>query len=143
MLTNEYIVNKYWVEYCHKNDADLIRNAMVQFHIETESIITKLKSKYIQIRTEEKETEGIFDYRLSKSDIFNLSTSTVECSTYDQFLDVIINYLWEITEKNLGVIKELLKTEIQDDYTNAFNNLKTNILVVTNKDKVRELTTKN
>lgn len=99
MLTNEYIVNKYWVEYCHKNDADLIRNAMVQFHIETESIIIKLKSKYIQIRTEEKETEGIFDYRLSKSDIFNLSTSTVECSTYDQFLDVIINYLWEITEK--------------------------------------------
>lgn len=137
--TNDYIINEYWLNCCQRNDEEVIRKAIVQFHIETESIITKLKSKYIQIRTEEKQTEGIFDYRLYERDFLLLSLATVKCSTFDEFLDIIINRLWEITEKNLSVIKGILRTEIMEDYTNAFDNLRTRISVVKNRDKLREL----
>lgn len=139
IISNEYVINNYWTNFINDEDAEIIRKAIAQFHIETESIIGKLKNKYIQIRTEEKKTEGIFDYRLYEQNLWMLSIETVECITFDEFLDIIISFLWKLTERNLLMMKELIKTEILEDYTNAFNNLKFAITNVSNKNKLRDL----
>lgn len=139
ITTNKYTIDQHWLKFCQKKDAEIILNGITKFHAETESIITKLKSKYIQIRTEEKQTEGIFDYRIREGDMLLLTLATTKCTTFDEFLDVIINYLWEITESNLVKIKKILETEIAEDYTNAFNNLKLCISDVSDKNKLREL----
>lgn len=139
ITTNDYIVNKHWTNSVNREDAEIIRKAISQFHIETEAIISKLKSKYIQICTEEKETEGIFDYRLYEQDLLFLSLEIAKCNTFDEFLDVIITFLWKLTENNLLVMKKTIKTEILEDYTTAFNNLKANIVTVSNRNKLRDL----
>lgn len=139
IITNDYIVNKHWSNTVNHEDAEIIRKAISQFHIETEAIISKLKSKYIQIRTEEKKTEGIFDYTLYEKNFLLLSIETTKCNTFDEFLDVIIAFLWQKTEKNLLVMKDIIKTEISEDYTTAFNNLKATITNVSNRNKLRDL----
>lgn len=139
ITTNEYIINNHWIAGASNENDKIIIKAISQFHIETEAIINKLKSKYIQIRTEEKNTEGIFDYRLYERDLWMLSLETTECYTFDEFLDIIIAFLWKVTENNLVVMKEVMKTEILEDYTTAFNNLKSAIATVSNRNKLREL----
>lgn len=139
ITTNDYIVNKHWTNAVNREDAEIIRKAISKFHIETEAIISKLKSKYIQICTEEKKTEGIFDYRLYEQDFLLLSIETMKCNTFDEFLDIIIDFLWKVTESNLTKMKKIIKTEILEDYTTAFNNLKSAILTVNNKNKLRDL----
>ena len=139
IITKEYLVNERWTGYVNCEDAELIRKAISQFHIETEAIIDKLKNKYIQIRTEEKKTEGIFDYRLYSENLIVLSLEATNCNTFDEFLDIVISFFWEITEKNLLIMKDIINTEILEDYTTAFNNLKSKITVVSNKNKLREL----
>ncbi len=139
IITNEYVVNKYWTNSVKKEDAEIIRKAISRFHIETEAIINKLKGKYIQIRTEEKQTEGIFDYRLYESNLLLLSLKVAECNTFDEFLDIIIAFLWQTTENNLLAMKTIIKTEILEDYSIAFSNLKSAIINVSNRNKLRDL----
>lgn len=139
ITTGEYVVNKHWINCVNSGDAEIIRRAISQFHVETEAIISKLKGKYIQIRTEEKKTEGVFDYRLYEQDFLILSIAAAEYSTFDEFLDGIIAYLWGITERNLCLIKDIIKSEILENYTNAFNNLKSAVAHISNKNKLREL----
>lgn len=139
IITNEYIIHNHWLNGTGSGNGKIITKAISQFHVETETIINKLKRKYIQIRTEEKETEGIFDYRLYDPNILMLSLETTECNTFDEFLDIIIAFLWEKTEDNLTKMKEIMQTEILEEYTIAFNNLKSAVATVSNKNKLREL----
>ena len=139
ITTNEYIINKYWISGVNNENDKIISKAISQFHIETEAIINKLKSKYIQIRTEEKNAEGIFDYRLYGQDFVFLSLDTDKCTTFDEFLDKIIAFLWRKTEDNLKAMKQILKTEILENYANAFSNLKAAIATVSNRNELREL----
>lgn len=139
ITTNEYTVNEHWVNSVNCEDAKIIKKAISKFHIETEAIIYKLKNKYIQICTEEKKTDGIFNYRLYEDDLLFLSIKTNDCNTFDEFLDIVIAFLWKITEANLVAMKDIVKTEILDDYTTAFNDLKSGITSVSNRNKLREL----
>lgn len=137
IITNQYIINERWNK--DKEDAKVVTEAIVKFHIETEMIINKLKSKYIQVQTEEKNKEGVFDYRLYEQDLWMLSIDTAECNTFDEVLDIIISFLWRKTEDNLDRMKTILKTEILDEYTKAFANLKNEIATITNRSMLRDL----
>lgn len=98
-----------------------------------------MKGKYIQIRTEEKDTEGIFDYTLYEWDMLPLTLQLQDVVTFEEFLDVVINYLWQITEKNLSEIKRIIKEEIAQDYNNAFEELKNAVSKISNKAQLRDL----
>ncbi len=137
--TGKYIIHRHWVEYVHPNDLEIIEKAITAFHIKTEAIIAKLKGKYIQIRTEEKITEGIFDYTLDDWDMLPLTLQLQDITTFEEFLDVVINYLWQITERNLGEIKRIIKEEIAQDYDNAFEELKNAVSKISNRAQLRDL----
>jgi hypothetical protein len=137
--TNKYTINPHWLNYVSNIDIKIIENSIINFHFATETIIKKLKGKYIQIRTEEKETEGLFDYRLYEGDMLEIAISADLANNFDEFLDIVINYLWTITEKNLCQIKQIIKSEIIQDYHNAFEDLKNSIVEISNKSVLREL----
>lgn len=44
ITTNNYTINKHWLNSCQGNDLEIVRKAIAQFHIETESIITSIIS---------------------------------------------------------------------------------------------------
>lgn len=137
--TGRYIIHQHWANFANSEDLAVIQEAITVFHIKTEAIIAKLKGTYIQIRTEEKVTEGVFDYTLSDWDMIPLTLQLQDVATFEEFLDIVINYLWQITEKNLCKIKQIIKEEIAQDYNNAFEELKNAVSKISNRAQSRDL----
>lgn len=137
--TGKYVLHPHWENYAYPQDLNVIEKAITDFHIKTEAIISKLKGTYIQIRTEEKVTDGIFDYRLDDWDYLNITLQIQESATFEEFLDIVINHLWQITERNLCEIKKIIKNEVAQDYNNAFEELKVAISKIRNKTQLRDL----
>jgi hypothetical protein len=121
---------------------DSIVEAITMFYRETEEIISDLKNKYIQIRTEKKMSEGCFDYCLSESDFIKISMIAQESLEFEEFLDKIFEYFWKKTEENLIFMKTKIRDEIAYRYVNAFKNLKANLEIIEPKIKIRELNRK-
>lgn len=137
--TGKYIIHQHWTNYANLEDLAVIEEAITAFHIKTEAIIAKLKGTYIQIRTEEKNTEGIFDYTLHDWDMLPLTLQLQDVLTFEEFLDIVINYLWKKTEINLCEIKRIIKEEIAQDYNNAFEELKNAVSKISNRVQLRDL----
>lgn len=135
----KYIIHPHWSKYAYPKDLEVIEEAITEFHIKTEAIIAKLKGTYIQIRTEEKNTEGVFDYTLNEMDMLSLTLQLQDVTTFEEFLDIVINYLWKITERNLCKIKQIIKEEIVQDYNDAFEELKNKVSKIGNNIQLRDL----
>lgn len=135
----KYIIHPHWSKYAYSKDLEVIEEAITEFHIKTEAIIAKLKGTYIQIRTEEKNTEGVFDYTLNEMDMLSLTLQLQDVTTFEEFLDIVINYLWKITERNLCKIKQIIKEEIVQDYNDAFEELKNKVSKIGNNIQLRDL----
>lgn len=138
-INKEYIIPGAWIQFTKPEDKKILTNAFREFHVNTEEILTKLKSDYIQIRTESKGEKGIFDYRLTEADYLKIGCDVDNIKTFEEFFDIVITYLWEKTEINLEKIKYVIKNEIQQDYMRAFNDLSNNIMDLNNKTIVREI----
>ncbi len=140
--TGNYIIDSYWIRNTDISDQTIITSAIVDFFVETETIISKLKEKYIQIRTEEKDTDGLFDYRLQNVKFNCIVGIAYNLESFEEFMDIIISMMWEITEDNLMHVKEVISTEILEEYNTAFSILKTKIVDIKNKKISRELVQK-
>lgn len=138
-INKKYIIPETWSEFTESEDRTILCNAFGKFHSETEKNLAKLKSDYIQIRTELKGERGIFDYTLTEADYFKLACSVDNISTFEEFFDIVITHLWQKTEINLENIKYVIKNEIQQDYMKAFKELRNNITNLNNKTIVREI----
>ena len=57
-------------------------------------------------------------------DYLNITLQIQEGATFEEFLDIVINHLWQITERNLCEIKKIIKNEIAQDYNSTFEELK-------------------
>ena len=101
--------------------------------------MAKLKEEYIQIKTEIKGDKGIFDYRLTDTDYSCIAIYADDIKTFDEFFDLVIALLWVKTEKNLENIKNVIKSEIQQDYIEALGSLRNSLFVLKNKTILREL----
>ena len=138
-LNKTYIVPSHWIQFAGSEDKQILCKAFGEFHSATEKILAKLKSDYIQIRTEIKGEKGIFDYRLTDVDYSKIAYYADNIKTFEEFFDMIISYLWQKTEINLENIKYVIKNEIQQDYMSAFGNLRNAIAILKNKTITREL----
>lgn len=138
-VNKTYIVPSHWTQFVGCNDKKILCNAFGEFHCKTEKILSKLKSDYIQVRTELKGEKGVFDYRLTKEDYDEIACYADNIKTFEEFFDMVITYLWSITERNLENIKYVIRNEIKKDYMDAFSDLRNAISGLSNKTIVREI----
>jgi len=101
----------------------LVKEAIIQFNKEIEQLIFTWRNELIQISTEEKPTQGIFDYSLKEADIRMLQTYLTENITLEDFIDILFEYLWGITERNLSKMKTIINEDISVQVNNAFEKL--------------------
>lgn len=120
----DYVVNERWM-YTIKDSSmrKKIKEAVVEFNKEIEFIIDNWKNNLIQVKTEEKPTKGIFDYSLNESDVRMLQTYLTENISLDEFIDILFDYLWKITERNLKKMKTIINEEISVQINDAFEKL--------------------
>ena len=119
--SNSYEVNERWLFKTHStSDREKIKSAIIEFNIETDGIIEYLRKTLIQISTEEKPTKGIFDYSWGTAQINSLQTLLTENIIFEDFIEKVFEYLWDVTERNLAIMREVIRNEIKQKYINAF-----------------------
>lgn len=101
----------------------LLINAIVEFNKETDGIIEYLRKTLIQVCTEEKPSEGVFNYSLDESMVNYLQTLLTENSEFEEFIDKVFDFLWSMTESNLNKMKEIIRDKIKQKYISAFAHL--------------------
>ena len=134
--SGEFELNTMWnCNDINDDDNRLILHAIESFTNETDAIIEDLRTKYIRIRTEKTNTEGIFNYIISEEEYGRIFESSNSFDEIDEFLNYMFDFLWVKTEANLAKMKELLKGEIKDRYEKAFLTLKNSISEVKDRNK--------
>lgn len=126
-------------EQLHGKEQETLKNAIIQLNIDTEKIISDLKSKYIQVRTEQGHEEGVFDYCITSYEFDQLFDVASNISELSDFIDYVFEYLWEKTEINMTKMKRLLKVDILEQYRTAFNTVKAIIDNLEHKEKAKSL----
>ena len=117
-------VSRRWLAKVRNgSDREKLKAAIIAFNRETEGIIEYVRKTLIQISTEEKPTDGIFDYSWDDSNLKTLQTFLTENCEFDDFIDQVFEYLWTITERNLEKMKEVIRNEIKQKYIDAFARL--------------------
>lgn len=135
----KYHYNEEWTYNVSNDDLDVLERAFGKFYVSTESIMKKLKKEYIQIRVGQKNEKGLFDYILYEQDIDQIAMELEPAKSFDEFYNIVINYLWVLTEENLMKVKEVLKTEIYQDYLESFETLRDDVNGISNKRVCRRI----
>lgn len=126
--SGEYKVDSKWVNRLReRRDKRKVEKAIIKFTKKTDDIIEHMKKELIQISTEEKKTNGLFDYSLSQQEIIITfqpylwkSGKNVEI---EDFIDAVFKRLWEMTELNLENMRGEIKGTIKNKYMEAFAEL--------------------
>lgn len=124
--TEGYAVEEKWLDKVKsQNERNEISKAIIEFNKETDNIINNLKATLIQISTEEKPSEGIFKYELDESNMKTLQMVLTENCEFEDFIDKVFDYLWNITENNLEIMKIIIREDVSQKYIKAFAKLST------------------
>lgn len=115
----QYMPSDYWsVEY--SLDSEMRENlylAQVKFSDNIDSLISSFKDSVIQIRVDEDDEKiGEFDYTVNTKELCDCLMD-IEFKTQDResFCKAVMAYLWEITEKRLGIIRERISNQLKPE----------------------------
>lgn len=137
-VEQKYQDNHYWIEklgIIDKDIAQLLLTGLNDFSFSIDTLINKLKNELIQINIDNsKNINALFDYVITTEDLEFLHTKMHKDIEYNEFIDKIIDYLWERTDINLSVINNYLKNEFKLDMNVCFEKLQFDIDNL--KDKV-------
>lgn len=119
--TDSYEVSQRWLYKIRATrDKEKMLDAIIEFNKETDGIIEYLRKTLIQISTEERPSDGVFDYSLNETMVNYLQTLLTENCEFEEFIDKVFDYLWKITEHNLEIMKEIIRDQIKQRYIDAF-----------------------
>lgn len=116
-LGHQYIPSEYWpVVYSLNSEVNkFLYNAQVKFSTNIDTLISSFKDSVIQIRIDEDgDNIGEFCYNVDTDYLCNRLIE-IEYKTNDSvsFCKELISYLWEITEKNLEVIRDRISNQLK------------------------------
>lgn len=119
-----------------------ITNIIGNLNEDTEEIINYLKKQLIQVNTEKKHTNGVFDYSMTEDNFAHLLFYLKEDMEFEDYLDIVFTYLWELTERNLDNIKARIKGEISEKYNNAFDKARKQLATIDKEKKCTDIAKK-
>lgn len=131
--TNVYREPQVWLErYSHLSVADkrLLSQVIKDFSRDIDALIERTRVQWIQIRTERSTGEGMFDFRISSSVISSLQQLISPGTPYENFIELIFDFLWEITDSCLERIRSNLTLNLKSDITRTVSSLEHEVRAV-------------
>ncbi|PFF22489.1 hypothetical protein CN324_05250 [Bacillus anthracis] len=126
-VEQKYHDNNYWVERVGITKPELIGyliKSLNDFSQSIDNLINVLKNELIQINIDNSKNENaLFDYIITTSDLEYLDTLIREDTEYNEFVDIIIEYLWRRTDGNLSEINYYLKNHFKTEMNICFEKL--------------------
>lgn len=116
--TGEYLSNPFWddrLEDCSPEGLELIQKSLATFSREVDDLALELNKDMIQVRTEKKNANGLFNYAFESAELFQMfENEFINIDDFEQFMDGIFRVLWKRTEENLASIREVISSELKN-----------------------------
>lgn len=127
--TSEYLENTYWLNRLSISDetkTESVQKVLSNLSSLVDNISDDLKNKKLQIHTEKKITEGLFNYFYSENDLLALFRDKIGgIEDYDEFVDSVIEEMWARTEVNLSNVRSYILNHVKSElikYLDETNN---------------------
>ena len=139
--TGEYNDNQFWKEKYSVSDKNLeIIKCLNLFSKKTDSLIDLLKNHWIQISTEDELIEnGLFDFIFPPEELEELEKRIHINMMYEEFVELIFNKLWDVTEEHLEYIRSSIDDILIKKYNSVFDKFQTKIAKINQNKQYREL----
>jgi hypothetical protein len=121
-ITGSYTKNELWYEKLGFEN-DIVYGIFNEFSEKIDNIILTVPSELIQIKTEDKNKLGLFDFIFTDSQIYDNYLKNKDINDYQDLMKEIFSELWIRTDESLAKIKKVLSTEIQDELMLEINSL--------------------
>lgn len=121
------------------DEQETVKKAIIQLNADTDMIIDDLKTRYIQVRTEQGHESGIFNYCITQYEFGQMSYDACNMNELSEFVDYVFEYLWKKTESNMAAMRNLLRGEILNRYLAAFNAVKDTIDMLDHRNQMMSL----
>ena len=136
-----YVTDTYWHQQYHVDVAtsELLNNALSSFSRETDNLITSFKDSVIQIRINDDDpNKGAFCYNQTKEEVSS-QLLLIEASSSDaqDFCKKVMEWLWEITEHCLEVIRGKVQDDLRPLFTNNIDTLEHCVEQINSHDTLR------
>lgn len=126
-----YIPNQIWRRDFNLDtqNNDKLNKCIIDFSRRIDKLITDFKDTVIQIHVDENDTmKGDFDYEVSTDDICDRFLKIeANVSDVEDFCRQVMNYLWEITEQRLEIIRDKVKNELSPNMFALLTEFETSI----------------
>ena len=125
--TGEYLSNPYWNTRLEDVSAESrlsIQKLLVNFAREVDDLAQKLNKEMIQVKTEKKNTAGLFDYSFSTAELFRMfEDEFLHIVDFDQFMDSLFRVLWTRTQENLEHIRRVISVDLKNKIYDSISQL--------------------
>ncbi|BAX81943.1 hypothetical protein [Labilibaculum antarcticum] len=134
--TNEkYVNNEYWARTygLDKRSNDELYKILSEFSEKVDDFISYFKFDVLQIKIIEKE-RGYFNYDVNAETLsLQALEIAINAKDSDEFSQLVIKNLWQITERNLQTIRSYIKNNLSEEFHKLLNelDLKVNIPALT------------
>lgn len=123
--TNQYIENEYWLSKIEANKSkSIISEKLDGFSNMIDTMSDQIKNSFLQIKTEEKTSSGLFDFKYDDKmliDLYDKKFYPIE--NYQAFYDTTVDCLWQRTESNLSLIRDKFTREFSIDVLDSLENM--------------------
>lgn len=138
---NRYIPITYWKRTfaLTPDEQDALMKVLEKFSKGLNNAIDGFKEYALQIKLED-EDKGLFDYRISADDMcFATVWANTKSSTYEEFCYLLMEYLLQMTNKNLVEIRRTINTSLKCTINTLVDVLEQDIQLFSNKHFFNDL----
>lgn len=121
----EYKANRTWCAEntgAHMQHEELFR-VFADFSSKIDELISYVKKCLIQIKTEDRNQEGLFDFTMDSAALSWLEHQLYANTSFENFMGCILDLLSTFTEQSLTVVRKELQTKINEAFQKALQNL--------------------
>ena len=144
--SDEYAINAYWekkITHLNNNLIIKIQQILAGFSKSVDDVISKVPNEWIQVKTESKNLEGLFDFTICQSDMVNYFYLCKDINNFDEFIEAVFDILWRLTEANLETVRNKISNDLKQEFINNLDNLENHIvnlrLIDSSDSSIKEL----
>ncbi|MBB5034487.1 hypothetical protein HNQ65_004092 [Prosthecobacter vanneervenii] len=128
--TNIYRDPQVWLEHYSgfpTEKKESLAESIRRFSMDIDALIERTRVQWIQIRTERSTGEGMFDFRVPSYVITALQQVIESTTSYENFIDLLFDSLWQITDECLQLVREEITVTLKNDISKRVSSLENEI----------------
>jgi tetratricopeptide (TPR) repeat protein len=129
--TGEYQRNTYWetkLPTCTLEEKEFIQALLAALSRDIDDLTRRLKDDVIQVRTESRNPNGLFDFRFDDESLAHMFSEEFESITsFAEFMDKVFATLWSRTEEGCARMRDFMSHGLKSEFVHCLTKLQTDL----------------